>query len=328
MFWRRKRILCPYCLTQIRYRNDIKTCVNSECEIELPPQYVQNYDRASPIFMQMIGWSSVGKTTYLQSLTLMLMQMGKFWRQKYANASLTDPTLGYVRNVRQFLQDGQMPRPTQLDLQEAYIMLLLGMERWGGRTLVTRDVAGEHFNNLQFPVEYVPYLLHVPTTLLMISPDDLKKSNMAMDDLMSSYIETMARHDANFRKVRRNVVIVLSKADLIFNELPPHLQEYLQSDPMLMALNAYQDVESLGAAQMQDYMNKLARVSIAIKDWIGQDPAGQNLIMLAKSNNIRLEFTIVSSTGAEVGDDQEMAVDLQPTRVLDPFFWALEFQSR
>lgn len=73
-----------------------------------------------------IGWSAVGKTVYLQALTLMLMQMGKFWRD-YSYSPLTEQTLGYVQNVREFLSKGAMPPPTQLALQEAYIMLLLGM---------------------------------------------------------------------------------------------------------------------------------------------------------------------------------------------------------
>ena len=331
MFWRRKRILCPYCLTEIRYRNEIKKCASNKCGEELPIQYVQNYERASPIFVQIIGWSRVGKTTYLQALTLMLMQMGQFWRQNYSYAPLTEATLGYVRNVRQFMESGKMPNPTQLALQDAYMMLLLGMDRWGGRTLVTRDVAGEHFNNLNFPLEYVPYLLHVPTTFLMISPDDLKDSNMAMDDLMNSYIDTMARHDSNFRKQHRKVIVVLSKADKIIDQLPLNLQEYLQNDPMLMALDSYQSVEPLGSAGMQDYMDKLERVSQVIQDWMSKDVRGYNLISLANNNNIELKFTLVSSTGGEVADsaeNQETIAALEPTRVLDPYFWALDFQSR
>jgi hypothetical protein len=231
--------------------------------------------------------------------------------------------------VREFLAKGAMPPLTQLALQEAYIMLLLGMSRWGGRTLVSRDVAGEAFDKFQFPVEYTPYLLHVPTTFLMVSLHDLKEfPKKSMDQLMSSYLETMAKYDRNFRQEQRKLVVILSKADKIFDELPLSLQEYLHSDPLLMALNSRQAVQPFSTGTMHRYMENLARVSREIQDWIGEDPAGQNLIMQARNNNIHVEFTIVSSTGADVdAGSNTLGVTLQPTRVLDPYFWALDFQS-
>ena len=195
-----KQILCPNCLTEIRYRKEVSKCANPKCAKELPAQYIQNYERAAPFFVQLIGWSAVGKTVYLQALTLMLMQMGKIWRN-YSFSPLTEQTLGYVQGVREFLSKGTMPPPTQLALQEACIMLLLGMSRWDGRMLVSRDVAGEVFNKLQFPIEYTPYLLHVPTTFLMISLYDLEEfPEKSMDQLMTSFIETMGKYDPNFRK--------------------------------------------------------------------------------------------------------------------------------
>jgi hypothetical protein len=324
-----KQILCPYCLTETRYRKEITECANPNCKHkEFPVQYVQNYERAAPFFVQLIGWSAVGKTVYLQALTLMLMQMGKFWRD-YSYSPLTEETLSYVQNVREFLSKGTMPKPTQLSLQEAYIMLLLGMSRWGGRTLVSRDVAGEVFNKFQFPIEYTPYLLHVPTTFLMVSLHDLKEfPEKSMDQLMTSFIETMAKYDKGFRKEQRKLVVVFSKADKIFDELPLGLQEYLQNDPLLAALNPRQPVQPLAGFGMQRYMETLSNVSRELQDWISDDAAGRNLIMQAKNNNIHVEFTIVSSTGADVDTSSNtLGVTLQPTRVLDPYFWALDFQS-
>lgn len=323
-----KQILCPYCLTEIRYRKEVIKCANPKCDSELPIQYIQNYERAAPFFVQLIGWSAVGKTVYLQALTLMLMQMGKFWRN-YSYSPLTEQTLGYVQGVREFLTKGTLPPLTQLTLQEAYIMLLLGMSRWGGRTLVSRDVAGEVFNKFQFPVEYTPYLLHVPTTFLMVSLYDLKEfPEKSMDQLMTSFIETMAKYDKGFRKEQRKLVVILSKADKIFDELPLSLQEYLQNDPLLIALNPRQPVQPLTGSGMQRYMENLANVSREIQNWISDDAAGRNLIMQARNNNVHLEFTIVSSTGADVDPgSNKVDIKLQPTRVLDPYFWALDFQS-
>ena len=280
----------------------------------------------------MIGWSRLGKTVYLQALTLILLQMNRFWRYNYSHIPLTDITLDYVQKVQEFLVSGKMPISTQLKIQDAYIMQLLGMERWGGRTLVVRDVAGEVFDELQFPLHYTPYLLHVPTTFLMISiADILSTPNRSMDHLMSSFISTMRSNDKNFKKSHRKVVLVLSKADLLFDKLPVELQNYLDHDPFSIALKPNKALHSFDAQKMLAYVDELKEISKAIRNWVSapSNPVGasaMNLISLAKNNNIQIEFAMVSSTGRPVDDGNQMLVDLAPKRVLDPFIWALEFQ--
>ena len=70
-FFRRPRIICPYCLTEIRGSKNVQTCPT--CKTELPVQYVDDYDLHPPFFAQVFGWSRVGKTVFLSGLTLMLI---------------------------------------------------------------------------------------------------------------------------------------------------------------------------------------------------------------------------------------------------------------
>jgi hypothetical protein len=282
----------------------------------------------APCFAQLIGWSQVGKTVYLQALTATLMKMGTIWRNNFAPAALTEATLRYTRNVKTFMGSGTMPPRTQLQLQEAYIMQLENMARWGSRTLVMRDVAGEHFNDLKFKIEQTPYLLHVPTTLMMISISDLEGQNFTMDELMNSLIQTLMKNDPNYGKIKRNVVIVLSKADLIARELPKQIQDYLLNDPIGRILGNTNDTFEMGEEDMQDYMKNLKNISDVIQTWLKGRDSGAVLVALANNENIDIRFSIVSSTGGRVGGDNQMNVAITPTRVLDPFFWAMEFQSR
>jgi hypothetical protein len=215
-------------------------------------------------------------------------------------------------------------------------MLLSGMERWGSRTLVMRDVAGESFNNLAFPIEKVPYLMHVPTVMMMVSVHDEKEGIKTMDQLMNGYFTTLIKNEKmlkevqkrKYTRVQRKVIVVLSKADLIFKELPSNLQNYLQTDPFAAVLDDTQSIKPINDAWMQDYMEKLSRVSDAICNYIDQNSSGHTLIQLAKANNIQLRFAIITSTGKEVGEDNNLGSKVQPMRVLDPFFWMLELQSR
>jgi hypothetical protein len=329
-----KKILCPYCLTETHYRKEISKC--PACSAEFPPLYIEKADQAQPCFAQIIGWSQVGKTVFLQSLTLMLSVIGRYWRQNYNFAAQTDDTLSYMRNINEFLANGTMPPRTTRNVQDAYIMGLYGMERWGSRTLVMRDVAGESFNKLNFPIDQVPYLMYVPTVLMMVSIRDMEDRVKTMDQLMNGYFNTLLKNEKvlkdaqkrNYHRIQRKVVVVMSKADLIFNELPSNLQNYLQTDPFSAALDNPQSVNPVNIAYMQEYMDKLGRVSEAIRDYVDQDSFGHNMIQFAKDNNILLRYSMISSTGKEVGKDNTLGSRVQPMRVLDPFFWTLELQSK
>jgi hypothetical protein len=317
-------VICPFCLTENRFSSKIDNCL--KCKLELPVQYVNNYNHALPFFVQLVGWTRVGKTVYLQSLTLMLKRMERFWGNDYVISPLTESTREFMKNVKTYEVDGAMPIPTQVKLHDAYVMLLQGMERWGGRTLVTRDVAGENFFNLQFPLEYMPYLVHVPTTLMMISlPDLYKEKKLSVDDLMNSFVDTLARNRRNYRSENLKVIIVLSKADKFKNDLPIDLREYLESDPFNIRSNNNKFVDW---NFMNDYMNKLYKTSGKLKDWFTSQPGGQMLVNKAAREGLSLEFTLVSSTGADPGQDAKMLVDINPLRVLDPYFLALDFYSK
>jgi hypothetical protein len=225
-------------------------------------------------------------------------------------------------------------------------MQLEHMVRWSNRTLVMRDVAGEHFGAHKFPIEQTPYLLHVPTTLMMISIADLKKQNSAqegeidgerlknqnftMDELMSSFIHTLMKNDRDYGKVRRKVVVVLSKADQIKEELPEKLRRYLEEDPIEALINTASDDQGMSELDMEKYMLHLGEISNEIQAWVkNYTEGGSTLIALAKNENIELRFTLVSSTGRPVrADNNQLDATMNPIRVLDPLFWALEFQSK
>lgn len=326
-----EKVQCPYCLTENHFQNrkDIYICLNEDCKNEIPIEYSIKFKHIPPCFAQIVGWSSHGKTTFLQSLTAVLLKMGLIWRDTYEHSAQTDETLIYTRNVKKFIATGTMPDNTELRLQDAYIMQLVGMERWGSRALVMRDVAGDFFNKLRFPIEYTPYLISVPSTIMMFSLPDLEDSSFTVDELMNSYIQTLFRYDKEFSTKDRNVVVLLSKADLFMKDLPEKITKYLRSDPFIKLYQSEPSVpNSMGASQMREYMANLSVISDELQDWMDQDPYGHNMIMKASNNDIKLRFSIISSTGNPVPEDNTLRLKMQPTRVVDPFFWILENQSR
>lgn len=319
-----ERVICPYCLAEIRGGKNLRQCPN--CKKPVPVLYRSSYKQHPPFFVQVFGWSRVGKTVYLQALTLMLIRMAKLW-PRFAHSAATEISQQLEKNVNEYLIKGSLPPVTPLGLQDAYIMVLNNMPRWGGRTLVTRDCAGEVFDNLEVPVEQAPYLLNVPTAFMFISFADIPNSEgRAINMLMNNYINTLLNKRVDFKRENRSIVVVLTKGDVIPG-LPLNLRQYLQNDPLWSAINTPGNVGQMDMVKMAEYLEEMERVDKAICDWIQQDAAGKTFVRLAGDNNIKLRFSIISSTGADVGSDNKLPTSLSPRRVLDPYFWALELQS-
>lgn len=319
------RIICPYSLTEIRGGTNLKTCPN--CGEVLPPLYRTNYSQHPPSFVQVFGWSRVGKTVYLQALTLVLMKMANVW-DRFAHSPATEKTVEIVKDINNYLASGVLPPPTAIELQDAYIMVLDGMPRWGGRTLVIRDCPGEIFDKLEVPTKFAPYLLNVPTAFMFISLPDMHKSGgKTIDLLMTNYINTLTTHGIDFTKDHRSLVVVLTKGDIIKN-LPEELRDYLTDDPIWVAINSGKDPKKFDESALEAYISKMAEVSDKIEKWIQNDAPGKVFVRLAKERGITLRFSVISSTGAEVGEDGMLPQQLLPRRVVDPYFWALDLQSR
>ena len=332
LFARRQPVLCCYCLKWIRSTSAMPTHC-SECKAELPPLYVERCEQISPFFVQAFGWSKHGKTLFLAALTQMLVGMGKAWRNGYTHQAATEATRKKLQEINRGLAVGKLPDSTQVHTEtkpeDLYIMILEKMERWGGRTLVSRDCAGELFDHFEVPVKQVPFLLSAPTTFMLISLPDLMapgSGGRGMDDLMTNYLHTLVKHGVNFGNVQRHIVAVLTKADLI-DSLPPNLREYLMSDPIAAIVNTPGFHQGIDGRGMAEYVEKMGRVSRAICDWVCDDPPGMNFVQLARNYNIDLRFSVISSTGDRLNPGEPLTAALSPRRVLDPYFWALELQS-
>jgi hypothetical protein len=276
----------------------------------------------------MFGWSQVGKTVYLQSLTLVLNHMANVW-PSYALSPATDLSIELLREIRTKLAHGQMPEATLVGEDATYIMQLYGMARWGNRSLVTRDFAGELFDSMVISAADVPYLPYAPTTLMMIGPDgDISnQGGRTMEQLLNNYINTLLHYDVDFLISPRTIIVVLTKADSI-PDLPSSLRAYLLSDPIGTAISTERQRVVLDDAGMTSYIDTMAAISDQIQKWVYDGSAhGKTFIRMAAQRKIELRFTLISSTGAAVQPGIGLMEQLAPRRVLDPYFWALEFQS-
>jgi len=323
-----QRFICPFCLIEIRSLGRISMCPDPECGQALPALYLHDYATIKPLFTQIFGWSQVGKTVYLQALTLILARMSNFW-PRYSASPATDFSQQVVRDIRTYLERGVMPRPTPVGDKSVYIMQLYNMARWGSRALVTRDFAGELFDTMTISTNDVPYLPYAPTTLMMLGPDgDVSyQGNRTVEQLLNNYVNTLLHHGVDFSRSPRALIVVLTKADSV-SDLPSELRSYLIKDPVAAALTSSGSHTSLDDTAMDAYLNTMKYVSDCIKNWAYDRSAHwKTFIRIAAQRQIDLRFTLISSTGSAVSSEGQLTEGFVPRRVLDPYFWAIELQS-
>jgi len=244
-----KVVRCPRCLNEVtldkkRAFHECDKFLPNEhgelkipCKYVFPPLYVENYGTAIPVPVQVFGWSSHGKTVYLNAMRLLLMNMGQIWPE-YDYRAITERDIEFSRLLRTEMENGIMPQATQpqnLHENYIYIMQMNNMVRWGSRFLVMMDHAGERFDYLEeFESHEIPFLTHKDTTTLLFlsvpllrgelvgrAAAELKAEQMeamregldipkrksehfgrSMDELLTIYIQAMVVHDKH--EMQRN----------------------------------------------------------------------------------------------------------------------------
>jgi hypothetical protein len=255
-----------------------------------------------------------------------------FYRRTLISAGLVlwgKVTQAKLTEINKYLVKGVMPAATQRGKQDIYIMILQGMERWSNRMLVSRDCSGEVYDTFQVSTDEAPYLISVPTTLMLASLPDLRNADdgKTADMLITSYLNTLRVNGLDFNATSyegRRLVLVLSKGDLI-EDLPANLRSYLVSDPIWTALDTPGKLFHLNADSMTKYVAEMKTASDSLSSWLQANDVGWiNFVRLAQQHKIDLRFSIISSTGGPVGENNTLPTALAPHRVLDPYFWALE----
>lgn len=347
-----RKIVCPKCLKTIRDAdadNPNRPCeaqLNAGCYRPLPLRYVRDFSTAEPLPIQVFGWSGHGKTVFLDALRLMLLDMRKLWPD-YTFQAISEEDMKKETELRGTLRQGKMPpsttRVSDLGELKVNIMKLEKMAGYRNKWLVVMDYPGELFQAFDVRADLMPFLKGSPTTFFIISipllTDPSRPTGESIDQLMNIYIETMLRLEKQggrksrdglaFTGDKRQVIVVLTMADLLVGRMPVELRRYLQNDTLWTRLRS-PNSQPFSIEEMHDYFAEMERVSDQIRDWLLTDsdgaPGGSNLVGLLESTEVTAHYSMISAVGFQPDSDNPMPI--QPKRVLDPFLWALQFDRQ
>jgi len=349
-------LLCPFCLNGSLTSGGTTKCSNKECGRVLPTQYVQDYHKAPPLFLPMMGLPNAGKSNFLMAATVAVLRGHEFW-EHFDYFPLTDETDRFITHVEKGMRADVLPVPTDATaIKLAYMLELLGLPRWRNRTWVLRDVPGEHFKERKIHDNQVPFVIHANTAFLFFdfnganegagnitegaNDDRAESEERSIDRVFRAYVIALREKGVDFSKEKnRKVVIVLTKADQL--NLSPNLKEYLDTDEHWDMEQRKKSLtlggEFLADEAMALYMLRLRRNSLELRNWVKLQPGGAALLNAERTNNVELQFCMISAIpcGVRFVDDPDPGKRgfkprgkwQRPLRILDPFYWALELNS-
>jgi hypothetical protein len=275
-----------------------------------------------------------GKTTYLWSILFILQKMILFW-PNYDYSAQDDETQEILEKINNHIHEGLLPREQG---EARYDLRIQNMERWGQKNLTVWDWPDSVFatGNNGTRTEEVNW--NSPALWLVSLPDLKGRAPETLGGLFDKLIRKRIRagHSANPQAFR--LVVVLTKGDSM-PDLPPPLRQYLKEDPLWKDVQkapllsaqpqgiAAGSSHALGSESLGLYLGTLSRVHEMIQEWIGGSLAGSMLIRRAREYHVDLRFSIISSTGSGAVAGETLQLPWTPRRVLDPLFWALEFDS-
>ena len=320
-----RQLICPLSLRETAVAGSPAKC--SCCDEVLPPLYVSEAQGLQPLPIQFFGLSGHGKTAYLAALTVALQRVNSVWNGFTATPA-TEQSRRLVREANVYFASGQLPPPTPLGSKGCFLMLLNRIPKWMKAALMIRDCSGRAFRDFDVDLQEASYLLRAPLTFLFISLKDLQGGD-TIDVLLNDYLDALAAHGVRPELEMKKLVVVLTKADLLQEELPDDLLQAVREDRLWQASQMETEPRWSAVADMDADLGALGEISRSIEAWICRRAAGRTLVTLARDRSIEIRFTLVSSTGsAPRAQDNVLATGWEPSRVLDPLIWALELNER
>jgi hypothetical protein len=313
---------CPYCFS----RHEPTTC--PDVQETIPPKYIKEYDKVPPIWLVTVGFEKHGKTYYLAALTMILEELDRVWPgTTYRLLDLH--TQSGVTEMRREAIEGLDPKKTKETVPRPLFISVYDIPGDRSNCLVMYDMAGEIYRTISGDLDegYFKSLKAVRNIWFMVSLWDLDKGNnqTKINDLLTSYLDGMER--LGWPLAGRNLIVVYTKGDKIFNQpeynLPEEIKSYFENDPFRDLTNFSVPISEMPDFELEDYVEDMKKVSDQLEEYTRTHIRGGGaFINLARRNGLGLYFTLTSATGTSPIDGR-LQQEATRYRVLDPYLWAV-----
>lgn len=310
---------CPYCVNnitpQLKQKENRSIYECTSCKREIHRDIVEDI-KTPQTSIGLIGYTGHGKTVYITSLFYVLKFFQSNWSgYHYLCLDNEANTMVYER-VRHFEENAELPPGTPINFPHPHLISYSNLPYFGDVRLTYYDVGGQVYENPASISDQGRFVAHADTIFFLLSITEFGPLwTSEIQKRLDIYVNAVKNSMRVETKQNQNLVVVLTKSDLILPDLPETLQKFLTDGD-------YTQYHDLRAA-----LAGMKTASKQIRQWLMEKQAG-GFINLAESNFRRVEYCVVSATGSAPVQGR-LASKLNPKdprRMLDPLLWALLFK--
>jgi len=330
---------CPYCLEDFVLEKIQKeaTCLNENCQRELSRLFLNGISRRNPYFScGMVGFSNHGKTVYITTLFYMLKDIITNTWPGFTMMALDQESIRMVFERIDQLKKGLLPEATRVNFTDPCLVTKTNIAQHDTIFVAYHDIGGEVYEEMKDVEKTGKPIAKSHTLMFMISISESQyqqqyysENNRHQGDnsgklqikswqdditrLINTYF--LAAHDRLGLNPReyQNLIVVFTKADEFFDQLPPELQSYLLDGD----INKYKSLN-------KSLLDRIRNESKMIEQWLCNQQA-TGFVNLCRRNFKSVNFCMVSALG-QSPDGNRLQGNLRPEdpkNVLDPFILAL-----
>lgn len=311
-------VLCPRCLARlIQESGPLDGTVPiacPECQRLVPGLYLVESQRTPATPVTIVGLRGHGKTVYLSSLYMELDRAARRW-ERFAYRPLDEGALAILKQHRDGLERGQLPKATQRALLEPLMLKLIGLPiSFSGKRdtqLVLFDVSGEAFQSVADITTFAGYLARSKVLVWLVSPSDLQSAH-ELEEFVPRYKQAFI--DLERTRTRQHLIVVVTKSD-----------RFVDSPGFPAAAKALLENERNELSLFEDRVG-LGELSRGMRDWIRREHGQHNLTNLLDHEFESVTYLPVSALGSDPGGRPEMDA-VYPIGVFLPLFYAVDLAT-
>ena len=302
-------MICPYCNNDVATITDKNLFRCAECKVELHRDFVQKTN-VPYISIGLIGDVNHGKTAFLTALFYLLNKMPSMWPGFFFNA-LDEYSHGLIyKKVAEFEKSGTLQGNTGDNFASPALFKFTNIPSIGDCFISFNDVAGETYKSQAKISGRGRSVAQSDIAIFLVSISDWEKWEYEIQKMLDTYVNA-AQHRMQIDLKHQDLIVTLTKGDLLSNKLSAELLGYLTAG----AVDYYEKMS----------LNSKIGSNDIIRSIFTKQAGG--FVNMAEKHFKSVSYTIVSSTGAKTAGINSIApiVASDPKRVLDPFVTLIHF---
>jgi hypothetical protein len=319
-----KPMLCPFCLGYATFEKKEQkrrkgftrqyySCVH--CSAEVPRMYFEDYRRNPPAVVSAVGFTQHGKSVYFASLfyAFRCMNLARDW-PGFQTLCLNEDSLQTVNRNLEQLRGGKLPPATAKNFPTPTLLHVDFFPNQPNCTLLFYDTAGESFTQPRQLGQYARFVRRARTVLFFVSLSKTGQDgpiSAELERLLETYI--VGVRDLGTKRKEQNLVVVYTMADMLADVMGSDWSFYRER---LVS-------PQLGDEAHGSYLRELVHLSYRLRRFTESRLGAHGFLNMAHGFFRKVSFCMVSSLGSAPQEDNTLAVELTPRRVLDPLMYVM-----